>query len=164
MTVLSDKSIRARLATGSLVITPEPADEQMQPASVDLRLGELMLINGLDWRMKPKDWIAPGEFIIGHTVESVTIPDDLLGFLHGKSSLARRGLMIHTAGLVDPGFTGQIVLELTNVSQHPVALKPGMSIGQLTFEELSTPAERPYGSAGLGSHYQGQRGAVGARG
>lgn len=165
MTVLSDKSIRARLAAGSLVITPEPADEQMQPASVDLRLG-----TGFEWpRMDSFGYftpvrILPGDFMLGHTSEIVSIPDDLVGFLSGKSSWARKGLTVHvTAGLIDPGFHGQIVLELVNHSHVPIDLHAGVKIAQLSFQELSTPAERPYGSAGLGSHYQGQRGAVGSR-
>ncbi len=108
--------------------------------------------------------LHPGEFVLGSTFESVTLPDDLAGRLEGKSSLGRLGLLTHsTAGFIDPGFTGHITLELSNVANLPITLWPGMKIGQLCLFRLSSPAERPYGSAGVGSRYQGQRGPTPSR-
>ena len=101
--------------------------------------------------------LHPGEFVLGSTLEHVEVPDDLVARLEGKSSLGRIGLLIHsTAGYVDPGWKGHLTLELSNVSSLPVTLYHRMKIGQISFLELSTPAERVYGSAELGSKYQGQ--------
>jgi dCTP deaminase len=103
--------------------------------------------------------LHPGEFVLGSTLELVTVPDNLAARLEGKSSLGRLGLLTHsTAGFVDPGFTGHITLELSNTANLPIALYPGMKIGQLALFNLSSPAEAPYGSGPLGSKYQGQRG------
>jgi dCTP deaminase len=103
--------------------------------------------------------LHPGEFVLGSTFEQITLPDDLAGRLEGKSSLGRLGLLTHsTAGFIDPGFSGHITLELSNVANLPITLWPGMKIGQLCLFRLSSPAEHPYGSAGVGSRYQGQRG------
>jgi dCTP deaminase len=103
--------------------------------------------------------LHPGEFVLGSTFEQITLPDDLAGRLEGKSSLGRLGLLTHsTAGFIDPGFSGHITLELSNVANLPIILWPGMKIGQLCLFRLSSPAEHPYGSAGVGSRYQGQRG------
>ena len=108
--------------------------------------------------------LHPGEFVLGSTLESVALPDDLAGRLEGKSSLGRLGLLTHsTAGFIDPGFTGHITLELSNVANLPITLWPGMKIGQLCLFRLSSPAEHPYGSAGVGSRYQGQRGPTPSR-
>lgn len=159
--ILSDVSIRAELAAGTLVIDPPPADEAIQPASIDLRLGgEFRTVDGRGFNSGTWD-LWPGEFLLGHTVEHITIPAHLVGQLNGKSSLGRRGLAVHiTAGFIDPGFSGQITLELHNCSAMPLTLSVLMPIGQLVLMRLTAPAERPYGSAGLGSHYQGQRGAT----
>jgi dCTP deaminase len=103
--------------------------------------------------------LHPGEFVLGATLERISLPDDLVARLDGKSSLGRLGLQVHsTAGLADPGFTGQITLELSNMTRLPISLYPGMRVAQLVFEMLSTPADRPYGHGGLNSKYQGQSG------
>ena len=108
--------------------------------------------------------LHPGEFVLGSTLERVTLPDDLVARLEGKSSLGRLGLLIHsTAGFIDPGWDGHVTLELSNVANLPITIYPGMKIGQLSFVQLSEPAERPYGSAGIGSKYQGQRGPTPSR-
>jgi dCTP deaminase len=103
--------------------------------------------------------LHPGEFVLGSTYEVITLPDDIAGRLEGKSSLGRLGLLTHsTAGFIDPGFSGHVTLELSNVATLPIKLWPGMKIGQLCLFRLSSPAEHPYGSAIYGSRYQGQRG------
>jgi dCTP deaminase len=108
--------------------------------------------------------LHPGEFVLGSTAERVALPDDLVARLEGKSSLGRLGLLIHsTAGFVDAGFSGHLTLELSNVANLPITLYPGMKIGQISFLRMTTPAERPYGSAGTGSKYQGQRGPTPSR-
>lgn len=174
--ILSDQDIRERLDDGDLEIDyMSDPDQQIQPATVDVRLssafreftGDSVIIrpsNGESGTMKLVDtWgdeyvIAPGDFVLGTTVECVSIPDDLIGHVEGRSSLGRLGIQVHaTAGIIDSGYQGQITLELSNVSNTAVALKPGMRISQLSFTELSSPAERPYGEE-RGSKYQGQRG------
>lgn len=159
--ILSDRDLRAELAVGDFAISPAPADSAIQPASIELHLGTRFCYpeggtsSGFTWEL----W--PGELILGHTEESVTIPAHLVAQLNGKSTLGRRGLAIHvTAGFIDPGFSGQITLELVNLSSEVIDLTSGMPIGQLVVMRLTSPAERPYGSAGLGSHYQGQTGAT----
>ncbi|MEP7018750.1 MAG: dCTP deaminase, partial [Actinomycetota bacterium] len=108
--------------------------------------------------------LHPGEFVLGSSFEVVTLPDDLAARLEGKSSLGRLGLVTHsTAGFVDPGFSGHVTLELSNVATLPIKLWPGMKVGQLCFFKLSSPAENPYGSAKYGSRYQGQRGPTASR-
>ncbi len=108
--------------------------------------------------------LHPGEFVLGATAEVIGLADDIVARLEGKSSLGRIGLLIHsTAGFIDPGFNGQVTLELSNVANLPIAIYPGMKIGQVSFYQLSTPAENPYGSAGAGSKYQGQRGPTASR-
>jgi dCTP deaminase len=176
MSVLSDRSIREELDAGRLQI--EPWDEGLlQPASVDLRLGrefrvfrnyrlpyidpkqEMPNLTELEVIEDDSQFILhPGEFALAVTVESVAIPDDLVGRLDGKSSLGRLGLIVHsTAGFVDPGFHGRLTLELTNIANLPIALYYRMPVSQISFMRLSTPAEKPYGSSG-GSKYQGQSG------
>jgi dCTP deaminase len=173
--VLSDKSIREELASGRIVIEPiDVAD--IQPSSVDLRLGEDFQVfrNSLYPYIDPAREQAglmervlasveepfvlhPGEFALGTTVESIELPDDIVGRLEGKSSLGRLGLLIHsTAGYVDPGWRGRLTLELSNVANLPIVLTPGMRIGQISFSRMTTPVERPYGTPGLGSKYQDQ--------
>jgi dCTP deaminase len=108
--------------------------------------------------------LHPGEFVLASTYEIITLPDDIAGRLEGKSSLGRLGLLTHsTAGFIDPGFSGHITLELSNVANLPVKLYPGMKIGQLCLIKLSSPAEHPYGSAIYASRYQGQRGPTPSR-
>jgi dCTP deaminase len=181
--ILSDGTIRRLLRAGRLVIDPLEPD-QVQPASVDVRLGSEFLVfrnhtaEVIDPFARPADLMElvpvadgnafvlhPGEFVLGTTVESIGLPDDLVARVEGKSSLGRLGLLIHaTAGFVDPGWPrGQITLELSNVATLPIKLWPGMRIGQLSFHTLDAAAERPYGSAGLNSKYAGQRGPVPSR-
>src|SRR5690606_14400289 len=108
--------------------------------------------------------LHPGEFALGHTAERFAMPDDVVGIVNGKSSLGRLGLQVHaTAGFVDPGFSGVIVLELSNVATLPILLRPGMKVAQMVFQSTDQPAERPYGHPELGSKYQGQSGAVASR-
>ncbi len=181
--ILSDGTLRRLLAEGRLRI--EPLDSsQIQPASVDVRLGDAFLafrrhaVASIDPRKVddalmervtvPTDQpfiLHPGEFVLGTTLERLTLPDDVVARLEGKSSLGRLGLLIHsTAGFVDAGWTdGQITLELSNVAPLPIKLWPGMKIGQLSFMLMDAPAERPYGHPALGSKYQGQSGPVASR-
>jgi dCTP deaminase len=175
--LLSDRDIRAQIADGRLAI--EPFDPVLvQPSSIDVRLDGLFRVfnntrythidpaqqqdelTTLVEREKGEPFVLhPGEFVLGSTLEVCTLPDDLAGRLEGKSSLGRLGLLTHsTAGFIDPGFTGHITLELSNVANLPITLWPGMKIGQLCLIKLSSPAEFPYGSASVGSKYQGQRG------
>jgi dCTP deaminase len=174
--VLSDRTIREELAKGRIVI--DPLDESdIQPASVDVHLDRKVLVfrNSrrpyIDVREDVSDLtemieiqdgapfvLHPGEFVLGSTLETISLPDDLVARLEGKSSLGRIGLLIHsTAGYVDPGWTGHLTLELSNVNNLPVTLYYGMKIGQISFLHLTAPAERPYGSPQLKSKYQGQR-------
>ncbi|OIV36596.1 dCTP deaminase [Mangrovactinospora gilvigrisea] len=179
--ILSDGTIRKMLAEGRLVIDPLN-DEQIQPASVDVRLGAQFLVfrnhatSVIDPYDRPRDLMEmvqvdgegqafvlhPGEFVLGTTLEEIGLPDDMVARVEGKSSLGRLGLLIHaTAGFVDPGWPrGQITLELSNVATLPIKLWPGMRIGQLSFQMLDQPAERPYGHPGLNSKYTNQRGPV----
>jgi dCTP deaminase len=154
--MLSDVSIRKLLADD--LIEPTPHDHQIQPASVDLLLGAVKR------RPVGDDWLLlPGEFKLASTLETVTIPADIVGMVAGKSSLARIGLTVEQAGWIDPGFTGQITCELFNASNQPIRLRPEQPICQIAFIRLDQPAARPYGSPGLRSHYQGQRGPTPAR-
>ena len=176
MTVLSDRTIREELASGNIVIDPL-MEGCIQPASVDLHLGRSFLVfrnnhvpyidvramnETLTEQVNVGDdvpfMLHPGEFVLGSTLEHVEVPADLVARLEGKSSLGRVGLLIHsTAGYVDPGWKGRLTLELSNVSNLPITLYYRMKIGQISFLRLSTPAERLYGSAELGSKYQGQQ-------
>lgn len=182
MTVLSDRTIKEELASGRLVI--EPLDESdIQPASVDLHLDRIFRTFRVtrrpyvDVRQAMEDLtelvtieddepfiIQPGTFVLGSTLESVTLPDDIVARVDGRSSLGRLGLLVHaTAGYVDPGWMGKLTLELSNQSQMPIALYFGMNISQISFLRMSTPVERPYGSEGLASKYQGQAGPTPSR-
>lgn len=181
--ILSDGTLRKLLGEGRLVIEPL-GNNQIQPASVDVRLGDSFLafrrhaVACIDPRQAddalmerasvPADQpfiLHPGEFVLGTTLERLTLPDDVVARLEGKSSLGRLGLLIHsTAGFVDAGWRdGQITLELSNVAPLPIKLWPGMKIGQLSFMQMDAPAERPYGHPALGSKYQGQSGPVASR-
>jgi dCTP deaminase len=173
--VLSDRTIREEMASGQIVIRPL-GDGCVQPASVDLHLDRNILVfrNNrvpyIDVRQtndRLTDMVSmgdddpfmlhPGEFVLGSTLEHVEVPANLVARLEGKSSLGRIGLLIHsTAGYVDPGWKGHLTLELSNVSQLPITLYHRMKIGQISFLRLTTPADRLYGSAELGSKYQGQ--------
>lgn len=180
--VLSDGTIRELVAAGRIEIDPwDPA--MVQPASVDLRLGDSFRvfnnhrISAIDLRHPPENLteevvlpegepfvIHPGEFCLGRTLEWVRIPDDIVARIEGKSSLGRLGLIVHaTAGFCDPGFEGTLTLELNNLTRVPIKLYPSLPIAQLSFMTLDRPAQTPYGSPGLGSHYQGQRAATESR-
>ena len=175
MSVLSDRDIRAALEAGTVSIRPyDPHD--LQPSSVDLHLDRSFRVfrNNryayIDVRSPQPDLtelltiaedepfiLHPGEFVLGQTHEWVELPDDLVARLEGKSSLGRLGLLIHsTAGYVDPGWKGNLTLELSNVANLPIALYAGMRIGQISFFKMSSAVDRPYGSPELGSKYQGQ--------
>jgi len=183
--ILSDADILRRLEAGELVIEPlDDVDLQVQPASVDLRLGneflefqrtniscihpnsEAEVAEYIDETVVGADEefiLHPGDFVLGTTEERVEIPPDLIAHVQGRSSLGRLAVVIHaTAGIIDPGYRGQITLELSNLGTAPVALTPGMRISQVLFTELSSPAERPYGSE-RGSKYQDQRGPQASR-
>jgi dCTP deaminase len=175
MSVLSDRDIRAAIEAGEVRVDPyDPRD--LQPSSVDLHLDRSFRVfrNNryafIDVRTPQPDLtellridddepfiLHPGEFVLGQTVEWVELPNHLVARLEGKSSLGRLGLLIHsTAGYVDPGWKGNLTLELSNVANLPIALYYGMRIGQISFFRMSSPVDRPYGSAELGSKYQGQ--------
>src|SRR3954465_13169896 len=180
--VLSDGTIRRLVAEGRIVIAPwDP--RMVQPASVDLKLGtsfrvfhnhRIQVIDLADppqgltepVEVAPDDLfvIHPNEFVLGRTEERVEMPADLVARIEGKSSLGRLGLIVHaTAGFVDPGFQGTLTLEITNLTRVPIKLYAGLPIAQLSFMALDAPAERPYGSPELGSHYQGQTAATESR-
>ena len=180
--LLSDRDIRAEIAAGR--VGCEPFTESMiQPSSVDVRLDKFFRVfenhkySVIDPSIEQPDLtreviaegdepfiLHPGEFVLASTYEVITLPDDIAGRLEGKSSLGRLGLLTHsTAGFIDPGFSGHITLELSNVANLPVKLFPGMKIGQLCLIRLSSPAEHPYGSEKYGSRYQGQRGPTASR-
>ena len=175
--LLSDRDIRAEIDGGRVVLDPwDPA--MVQPSSIDVRMDKWFRLFDnhkypvIDPAADQPDLtrlievdpvegfvLHPGEFVLGSTLETVTLPDDLAARVEGKSSLGRLGLLTHaTAGFVDPGFAGHVTLELSNVATLPIRLWPGMKVGQLCFFRLTSPAEHPYGSAAYGSHYQGQRG------
>ena len=176
MSVLSDRDIRAALEGGDVRIDPyDPQD--LQPSSVDLHLDRSFRVfrNNrypyIDVRVEQPDLtelltvaddepfiLHPSEFVLGQTLEWVELPNDLVARLEGRSSLGRLGLLIHsTAGYVDPGWKGNLTLELSNVANLPIALYAGMRIGQISFFRMSSPVERPYGSPELRSRYQGQK-------
>ena len=180
--LLSDRDIRSEIASGRVKV--EPFEEKMvQPSSVDVRLDRFFRVfenhkyESIDPSIEQAELtreiavgaddffiLHPGEFVLASTYEVITLPDDIAGRLEGKSSLGRLGLLTHsTAGFIDPGFSGHITLELSNVANLPVKLFPGMKIGQLCLIKLSSPAEHPYGSALYGSRYQGQRGPTASK-
>jgi dCTP deaminase len=179
---LSDGTIRRLVEQGRIAIEPwDP--ELVQPSSVDLRLGDSFRVfhnhrvAAIDLRQVPTNLteevtvapdeafvIHPGEFCLGRTLEWVELPDDVVARVEGKSSVGRLGLIVHaTAGFVDPGWKGTLTLELNNLTRVPIKLYPGLLIAQLSFMALDRPAERPYGSPELGSHYQGQVAATESR-
>jgi dCTP deaminase len=174
--ILSDRDIRAEIEAGRIVIDPY-TPEAVQPSSVDLHLDRRFRVfrNSrypyIDVRVDMPDLtevveidgddpfiLHPGEFVLASTLERVALPDDLVARLDGKSSLGRLGLLIHsTAGYVDPGWDGNLTLELSNVANLPITLYHGMRIGQIGFERMSSPVEHAYGDPRLGSRYRGQR-------
>lgn len=152
-------SIELHLDTGFIGVPPEKRTVPIDPRVGDLSPQRFVVPTGQTYRMEP------GEFLLGSTFEKVGLPNNIAGQLAGKSSLARIGLMIHvTAGFIDPGFEGHITLELTNLGMRPILLRPTMRIAQLCLWYTDTPAQLPYGSPGLGSHYQGQTGAQAGKG
>ena len=180
--LLSDRDIKAEIASGRVGIEPY-LESMVQPSSIDVRLDRFFRVfenhkySVIDPAAEQPDLtravevngdeefiLHPGEFVLASTYEVITLPDDIAGRLEGKSSLGRLGLLTHsTAGFIDPGFSGHITLELSNVANLPVKLFPGMKIGQLCLIKLSSPAEHPYGSAIYSSRYQGQRGPTPSR-
>ena len=180
--LLSDRDIRAELESGRVQLDPLELG-MIQPSSIDVRLDKFFrlfdnhkypfidpaeeqpdLTRGVEVKGDEPFILHPGEFVLGSTFEMVTLPDDIAARLEGKSSLGRRGLLTHsTAGFVDPGFSGHVTLELSNVATLPIKLWPGMKIGQLCFFRLTSPSENPYGSEKYGSRYQGQRGPTASR-
>jgi len=180
--LLSDRDLKSEIKKGRVNL--EPYDPKMvQPSSIDVRLDRFFrtfenhkyahidpaevqpdLTRLVETPVNEPFILHPGEFVLGSTYEVVSLPDDLAGRLEGKSSLGRLGLLTHsTAGFIDPGFSGHITLELSNVATLPIKLWPGMKIGQLCLFKLSSPAEHPYGSAIYGSKYQGQRGPTASK-
>jgi dCTP deaminase len=180
--ILSDRTLREEIAAGRIVIDPfEPAN--VQPSSIDLRIDRYFRVfrnhttGIIDVKENQENLtelveigaddvfiLHPGEFVLGSTAERVSVPDDLVARIEGKSSLGRLGVVIHsTAGFIDPGFNGHITLELSNAATLPITLYPGMKIGQVSFLRMTTPADHPYGSSAIGSKYQGQRGPTPSR-
>ena len=182
--ILSDRSIREALSSGRIEI--DPLDEScIQPSSVDLKIDRYFRVfrnhttgvidvkenmEELTELVEIRDdaeavfMLHPGEFVLGSTAERIRLPTDLVGRLEGKSSLGRLGLLIHsTAGFIDAGWDGHVTLELSNIATLPITLYPGMKIGQISFLRMTTPADVPYGSAGIKSKYQGQRGPTPSR-
>lgn len=180
--MLSDRDLRAAVQSGDLRLEPW-TQELIQPASIDVRLDRYFRVfnnqqythidpalqqDRLTSLVEVTDGepfvLHPGEFVLACTLEVITLTDRLASRLEGKSSLGRLGLITHaTAGFIDPGFSGQITLELSNVATLPITLWPGMRIGQLCVFQLSSPAEHPYGSDQRGSRYQSQRGPMPSR-
>lgn len=182
LVLLSDRDIRAEIDAGRIRL--DPYDESMiQPASIDVRIDKFFRLFDnhrypfIDPAADQPDLtrlvevapdepfiLHPNEFVLASTFETVTLPDDVAARLEGKSSLGRLGLLTHsTAGFIDPGFSGHVTLELSNMATLPITLWPGMKIGQLCFFRLSSPTEHPYGSEKYGSRYQGQRGPTASR-
>jgi len=180
--LLSDRDIKAEINAGRIGLEPY-APEMIQPSSVDVRIDRYFRLfdNHKYPYIDPAEdqpeltrlieiphdepfILHPGEFVLGSTYEKVSLADTIAARLEGKSSLGRLGLLTHsTAGFIDPGFTGHVTLELSNVATLPIKLWPGMKIGQLCFFQLSSAAERPYGSSQYSSRYQGQRGPTASR-
>jgi dCTP deaminase len=180
--LLSDRDLRKALDDGRLGLDPfDPA--MVQPSSIDVRLDRYFRVfanhrythidpaaqqDDLTELVEPKGdepfILHPGEFVLGSTLEVISLGDDLASRLEGKSSLGRLGLLTHsTAGFIDPGFSGHVTLELSNVANLPIKLYPGMKIGQICVIQLSSPSEHPYGSSVYGSRYQDQRGPTPSR-
>ncbi len=183
--ILSDQDLRKNLQSGELVVDPiDDWDNQIQPASIDLRLGSTFItyrapaVSCIDPRdqeaferitdlMRVGDEgfvLQSGDFALGSTFERVRIPKHLVGRVEGRSSIGRLGVVVHaTAGFIDPGFEGQITLELSNLGRCAVKVYPGMRISQLVLHTMTSPSERPYGHRSRLSKYQGQLGPVASR-
>ena len=180
--ILSDRTIREEIAAGRIII--EPLDETcIQPSSIDVKVGNLFRVfrnhtaGIIDVKQDLEDltelvtiaedgvfMLHPGEFVLGSTLERIGVPDNLVARIEGKSSLGRLGLLIHsTAGFIDAGFDGHVTLELSNVASLPITIYPNMKIGQVSFVQMTTAADKPYGSGARGSKYQGQRGPTPSR-
>lgn len=180
--LLSDRDLVAEIKAGNLQLDPfEPA--LIQPSSIDVRLDRMFrvfnnhLYTHIDPAVRQDDLTSPvevppgepfvlhpGEFVLASTFEVISLGNRLAGRIEGKSSLGRLGLLTHsTAGFIDPGFSGHVTLELSNVANLPITLYPGMKIGQVSFLQMTTPADLPYGSKAVGSKYQGQRGPTPSR-
>ncbi|MFC0117264.1 dCTP deaminase [Pseudoalteromonas xiamenensis] len=187
---LSDTHIKEAIATDRIIITPRPSDDMVSGITVDLRLGnkfrvfqdhaapyvdlsgkkeeinaamENIMSDEIEIAEGQAFFLHPGELALAMTYESVTLPDDLVGWLDGRSSLARLGLMVHvTAHRIDPGWSGNIVLEFYNSGKLPLALRPKMKIGALSFETMSSSAENPYNKR-KDAKYKGQNSAVASR-
>ncbi len=180
--ILSDRTLREEIAAQRIII--EPLDEtNIQPSSIDVRVGNLFRVfrnhttGVIDVKQDLEDltelitvaedgvfMLHPGEFVLGSTLERIGVPNNLVARIEGKSSLGRLGLLIHsTAGFIDAGFDGHITLELSNVASLPITIYPGMKIGQVSFVQMTTAADKPYGSGARGSKYQGQRGPTPSR-
>jgi len=182
MVLISDRDIRTEIDARRIVLDPY-LPEMVQPSSVDVRLDRFFRLFDnhkyahIDPQLEQPDLtrlvevdpdepfiLHPGEFVLGSTYETVTLPEDIAARLEGKSSLGRLGLLTHsTAGFIDPGFSGHVTLELSNMATLPIKLWPGSKIGQLCFFRLSSPAEYAYGSGQYGNRYQGQRGPTASR-
>ena len=181
MTVFSDISIKRAIAEGRVAVVPY--DENLvQPSSIDIRLGNSFRVfrNHTSTCIDPKQpaqhltdeiivndengfIVHPGEFVLGTTLEHISLPADIVARLEGKSSLGRLGLLVHaTAGYIDPGFSGQVTLEISNIANLPIRLYPNMRIGQISLHALTEAAEKPYGAQGVGK-YQGQTGPTDSR-
>lgn len=178
MAILSDKTIKKYLKEGKIVIDSLKDEQQIQPSSVDMRLGDEFKVFKVIRKpyIDPKDEediadymesstvpqgeafiIHPNEFALATTQEYVKVPDDLVARVEGRSSMGRLGVTMHvTAGYVDPGFEGRITLEISNIGAMPVALYPGQRVCQLVFETMTTPAELPYGHPKRNSKYMNQ--------
>lgn len=178
MAILSDKTIKEYLEEGKIVIDPLKDEQQIQPSSVDMRLGDEFKVFKVIRKpyIDPKDEediaeymesstvpegeafiIHPNEFALATTQEYVKVPNDLVARVEGRSSMGRLGVTMHvTAGYVDPGFEGRITLEISNIGAMPVALYPGQRVCQLVFETMTTPAELPYGHPKRNSKYMKQ--------
>jgi dCTP deaminase len=180
--ILSDRSLREAIEAGRIVVDPfDPAT--IQPSSIDVRVDRLFRVfrnhtaGVIDVKQDLRELtelveigedgvfiLHPGEFVLGSTLERVAVPDDLVARIEGKSSLGRLGLLIHsTAGFIDAGFDGHVTLELANVASLPITIYPGMKIGQISFMQMTTAADQPYGRGASGSKYQGQRGPTPSR-
>ena len=180
--ILSDRSLREEIAAQRIIIDPLD-DTCVQPSSIDVKVGNLFRVfrnhtaGVIDVKQDLEDltelvtippegvfMLHPGEFVLGSTLERIGVPNDLVARIEGKSSLGRLGLLIHsTAGFIDAGFDGHITLELSNVASLPITIYPEMKIGQISFVQMTTPADNPYGSGAQGSKYQGQRGPTPSR-
>jgi dCTP deaminase len=182
--ILSDRTLREQIGAGRIVIDPFD-DALVQPSSIDVRISHLFRVfrnhtrGVIDVKQDMVDLtelveidqegdapfiLHPGEFVLGSTLERIAVPDDLVGRVEGKSSLGRLGLLIHsTAGFIDAGFDGHITLELANVASLPITLYAGMKIGQVSFMQMTSAADKPYGAGAAGSKYQGQAGPTPSR-